>query len=157
MSGYGSVLSVFWDADSLFRLASTKLPEERSATLTILRLAMLGLLISVTSIDALVEARRSLRNVYGKEKGRRFIRRLRQMVRQHFQVVPTPLPDQVQVALSEVSDPADALILAACKGANCLVLLTYNTRHFLQAKRVRVLTPRNFLERLRRALWEGFR
>jgi predicted nucleic acid-binding protein len=79
------------------------------------------------------------------------------MVRQHFQVVPTPLPDQVQVALSEVSDPADALILAACKGANYLVLLTYNTRHFLQAKRVRVLTPRNFLERLRRALWEGFR
>jgi len=104
----------------------------------------------------LVEARRSLRNVYGKEKGRRFIRRLRQMVRQHFQVVPTPSPDQVQAALSEVSDPADALILAACKGANCLVLLTYNTRHFLRAKRVQVLTPRNFLERLRRALRRVF-
>jgi len=69
MIGYGSVLSVFWDADSLFRLASTKLPEERSATLTILRLAMLGLLISVTSMDALVEARRSLRNVCGRKKG----------------------------------------------------------------------------------------
>ena len=45
----------------------------------------------------------------------------------------------------------------ADRGANCLVLLTYNTRHFFGVKRVRVLTPRNFLERLRGALWEGFR
>jgi predicted nucleic acid-binding protein len=156
MSGYGSVLSVFWDADSLFRLASTKLPEERSATRTILRLTMLRLIESVTSEDALNDAADHLQAYYGASVVK-MARWLRRQVRRYFRLVPTPLPDQVQVALSEVSDPADALILAACKGTNCLVLLTYNTRHFLQAKRVRVLTPRNFLERLQRALWEGFR
>ena len=157
MSDYESVLRVFWDADSLFRLASTRLPEEQSATLTVLRLTILNLLVSVTSVDALEEALRSLRNVYGKDKGRNLVQRLRRIVHQHFRVVPTPSPRRIQAALSEVADPADALILSAAKEANCLVLLTYNTRHFLRAERLQVLTPREFLVRLRKALLEGFR
>lgn len=99
MSDYESVLRVFWDADSLFRLASTKLPEEQSATLTILRLTVLKPLVSVTSVD---------------------------------------------------------VILSAAEEAKYLVLLTHNTHHFLRAERIWVLTPREFLERLRRALLKGF-
>ncbi len=107
-------------------------------------------------MDALEEALRSLREVYRKDKSRIFVRRLRRVVRQHFRVVPTPSSKRIQAALSEVSDPADALILSAAKEANCLVLLTYNTRHFLRAERIWVLTPREFLERLRKALLKGF-
>ncbi|GEM_PF-6795695 len=107
MSDYESVLRVFWDADSLFRLASTKLPEEQSATLTILRLTVLNLLVSVTSVDALEEALRSLRDVYRKDKSGTFVRRLRRVVRQHFRVVSTPSSKRIQAALSEVSDPSE--------------------------------------------------
>lgn len=64
MSDYESVLRVFWDADSLFRLASTRLPEEQSATLTVLRLTILNLwaerLQVLTPREFLVRLRKAL-------------------------------------------------------------------------------------------------
>ncbi|MCS7185908.1 MAG: hypothetical protein RMK89_03025, partial [Armatimonadota bacterium] len=53
-------------------------------------------------------------------------------------------------------DPADALILAAARDADCFVLLTYNTRHFAKARRIRVFTPRDFVTHAREALWRSF-
>lgn len=155
MSGDAVVLSVCWDSDSLFRLASTKLPEERSAPMAIVRLTALGLVRSVTSEDAVADAVKHLHRVYGKRSAS-MVRRLKRLLRLHFQLVPTPSQDSVRACLPEVLDPADALILAAARDADCFVLLTYNTRHFAKARRIRVFTPRDFVTHAREALWRSF-
>ncbi len=156
MSGSNGVLSVFWDADSLFRLASTKLTEVQSATRAIVQLASLGFIKVVTSVDAVNAARNALRHVYGRQS-EGMIRKLRKLLQLNFRIVPTPEPERVQECLPEVGHIADALILSAAKDAGCFVLLTYNTRHFVKAQRIRVLTPKEFVEQVRKILWSGFK
>ncbi len=149
------LLSVCWDADSLFRLASTELPEERSAPLTIVRLSALGLVKSSDSEDTVAHTIKRLCQVYGKRSGG-MIRRLNKLLQANFHIVPTPTPERVQECLPEVLDPADALILSAAKDAGCFVLLTYNTRHFVKVQNIKVLTPKDFVEQVRKLLWFGF-
>ncbi|MFN3422377.1 MAG: PIN domain-containing protein [Armatimonadota bacterium] len=147
-----SVLSVCWDADSLFRLASTKLPEERSATQTIVRLSALGFVKSITSKDAVEDAEKGLLREFGGQSDK-VIHELHELLRAYFCVILTPAPEKVQACLSEVLDDSDAFILAAARETNCSVLITYNTRHFTRAKRINVLTPKEFVEQVRKALW----
>ncbi|MFN3422288.1 MAG: type II toxin-antitoxin system VapC family toxin, partial [Armatimonadota bacterium] len=136
-------------------LASTKLTEAQSATRTITQLASLGFIKVVTSVDAVNAAQNALRRVYGRQSGG-MVRKLRKLLQATFHIVPTPSPESVQECLPEVLDPADALILSAARNAGCFVLLTYNTRHFVKAKSIKVLTPKEFVEQVRKLLWFGF-
>lgn len=155
MNGSNGVLSVFWDADSLFRLASTKLTEAQSATQAVVKLASLGLVRAITSIDAVNATHNALRRAYGKRSAG-MVHRLRKLLRVNFHIAPTPTPESVQACLPEVLDPADALILSAAKNSGCFVLLTYNTRHFVKVQSIKVLTPKEFVEQVRKVLWFGF-
>ncbi|MFN4180827.1 MAG: type II toxin-antitoxin system VapC family toxin, partial [Armatimonadota bacterium] len=134
----------------------TKLTEVQSATRAITQLASLGFIKVVTSVDAINAAQNALRRVYGKRSSS-MVRRLRKLLRANFHIVPTPSPERVQECLPEVLDPADALILSAARDADCFVLLTYNIRHFVKVRSIKVLTPKDFVEQVRKLLWLGFR
>ncbi len=91
MSCDAVVLSVSWDSDSLFRWASTKLSEECSAPLAIVHLSALGLTKSLTSEDAIADAVKHSRSVYGRRSAV-MIRKLRKLLQANFHIVPTPAP-----------------------------------------------------------------
>ncbi|MCS7185909.1 MAG: hypothetical protein RMK89_03030, partial [Armatimonadota bacterium] len=69
--------------------------------MAIVRLTALGLVRSVTSEDAVADAVKHLHRVYGKRSAS-MVRRLKRLLRLHFQLVPTPSQDSVRACLPEV-------------------------------------------------------
>ena len=136
---------VFVDADVLFAGAAS--PSEHGASLTILRLAEIGLIDAVASRQVITEAERNLQ-----DKLPHTLPAFRLLVSRCLQVVPDPQPDDL-AAYGELADPKDLPILVAALREQCSWLVTFNVRHFRPGHPdLNVLPPGDFVLRLRELL-----
>jgi len=146
--------TVFWDADALFRLVTTRLPPSESAPLAIWYLTVARIVSSRTTQSVFDCVRGRVKEVYP-ERSKDLEQRLSEVFR-HFEIADEPTQEQVEAVLSEVSDLGDAPILAAAKSSGCFVLLTYNTKHFEGARNIFVVTPPDLVEAIRSAVRNHF-
>ena len=136
---------VFVDADVLFAGAAS--PSEHGDSLTILRLAEIGLIDAVASRQVITEAERNLQ-----DKLPDTLPAFRLLVSRCLQVVPDPQPDDL-AAYGELADPKDLPILVAALREECSWLVTCNVRHFRPGHPdLNVLPPGDFVLRLRALL-----
>jgi predicted nucleic acid-binding protein len=133
---------LFVDADVLFAGAAS--PSEHGASLTILRLAEIGLIEAVTSRQVVTEAERNLQ-----EKLPDTLPAFRLLVSRCLKVVPNPRPDDL-TAYEGTADAKDLPILVAALCEQCSWLVTFNVRHFRPGHPdVTILPPGDFVLRVR--------
>ena len=133
---------VFVDADVLFAGAAS--PSEHGASLTILRLAEIGLIDAFASRQVISEAERNLQ-----DKLPDTLPAFRLLVSRCLQVVPDPQRDDLP-AFDGLADPKDLPILVAALRGKCSWLVTFNVRHYRPGHPdVDVLPPGDFVLRVR--------
>lgn len=133
---------VFVDADVLF--AGAAAPGEQGASLVVLRLAEITLIDAITSQQAIIEAERDLA-----DKLPAALPAFRLVVSRCLEVVPNPLPDELQ-ACQGLANSKDLPLLAAALREGCTWLVTFNRRHYSPGHPdVAVLRPGEFILRVR--------
>ena len=133
---------LFVDADVLFAGAAS--PSEHGASLTVLRLAEIGLIEAIASRQVITEPERNLH-----EKLPDTLPAFRLLVSRCLQVVPDPQGDDLR-AHEGLADPKDLPILVAVLRERCAWLVTFNVRHYRPGHPdVNVLPPGDFVLRVR--------
>ncbi len=133
---------LFVDADVLFAGAAS--PQERGASVVILRLAEITLLDAVASHQTVTEAERNLA-----EKLPTALPAFQLIVQRCLTVIPAPTAEAIR-PFTGLADRKDLPILVAALQANCPYLATFNIRHFQPGHPdVTILRPGEFLLRVR--------
>lgn len=133
---------VFFDADALIAGAAST----TGAAHVLLRLCEFGLLDGRISRQVYAECDRNLRKKLPQAVGA-----FERLVAAAVQLVPDPSPEQIEPHVG-MAHPKDLPIWVASRNAGCRFLVTFNARHFRSDPDMQVVSPGDFLARLRGAL-----
>lgn len=136
---------IFIDADVLFAGAAS--PNEHSASNLILRMAELTLIDAITSVQVTTEVERNLL-----DKMPKALPASRLLVSRSLKVVEDPDPTEL-AEFAGLADPDDLPILVAAIREECVLLATFNLRHYEpKHPSVAVLKPGDLVLRVRHLL-----